>query len=69
MHSHAILIRTVCRCSFENLTFHSTIFLNCVEVAGDHGTLRLIVKSAVYKYAYLLTYLSTICVLYTYIQV
>jgi len=52
---------TVCRCSFENRTFRSTVWY-CVEDVfvlgdGDRGVLRLVVKSVVYEYAYLLTFL------------
>jgi len=38
---------TVCRCTFQNRTFHSTDF---VLGGGDRSALWLIVKSAIYKY-------------------
>jgi len=45
-------------------------FYKCVFVLGDEdrGALRLIVKCAVYKYAYLLTCLCQIALSYDYLQ-
>jgi len=56
---------TVCRCSFENQAFHSTVLNPCWRRFcfrwRRSGALRLIVKSTVYKYVYLLTYLLNCC--------